>query len=228
MAITHGANLHGSWTTTGATSYNFTTSAEVTSGRVCVVLAEGARGGSVTPARPTVSGLGLTWTFVVENIDTAGTNRYYVGAFVGTGTPSGTTLTIDWSGVSMVGCGAVVADFDGVDTGTLTVQSVAGSGTSGTGATATLPSAPTSGAVWGGVVHEANEAVTPGSGWSEIGEGTGSTPLTGMQAQYQLANDQTCDWTWTTSASHHYVALELAAAAAGGHPHGRLPLVGVG
>ena len=211
MAIAFGADLGGDWATTNSSTTYTLTVTTPTTGRVAFLCVELSRGGAVS--RPTPSGLGLTWTFIAEDLQTGAATNFYIGAWYGLGTPSGTTLTITLNGGGTYsGRGISLAEFSGVDTTTPTVQSVAGNGNS-TGLTLTLGAAPTSGAVWGGVTHEANEATTHGTGWTEIGDGAGNTPSTAFETNYQLANDQSCDWTWTTSALCRGVLVELAATA---------------
>lgn len=214
MAITFGAHLGTQYDNVDRNSYSFTVTG-VTSGRVAVLSTYAIGAVSTTPLRPTPSGLGMTWVFVNEIIDTVGTARQEIACWTGTGTPSGTTLTLDFGGVTHTGCGVSLSDWVDVNTTTPIVQSGTATGTSTTGLV-TLGSAPTSGAVWGSFTHFANEAVVAGASFTLIGSVAGSTPNTGYGSDYQLANDQTVDMTWTTSAEWFGVAVELNPVAAGG------------
>ena len=228
MAIAFGAGLGSPYTNTDLNSYAFTTTTPTT-GRLAVLFVGATGAASTTPTRPTPSGLGFTWTFVAETIDTAGTVRAIVGMWTGVGTGSGTTLTVDFGGITHTGCAYSLAEYTGANTTTPIVQSGVGSGGTGTGLV-TLGAAPTSLAVVGGFHHLTNEAVTAGTSFTLANVSrNGATPSIGFGAEYQLANDQTIDMTWTTTSTKwRGVGAELAVAAAGGHPHGRLPLVGVG
>ncbi len=59
--------------------------------------------------------------------------------------------------------------------------------------------------------------VSPGGGFSEIAEPADSTaPAVHLETEWRSDNDTTVDWSWTGSFNVSGVAIEIAAATAGG------------
>lgn len=85
--------LHGQQSS-NATSYT-TTTLTPTSGRTVYAMIETATSDGSTPAQPTVTGAGLTWSLVATVVYDSGTTaeRRRMSVFAGTGTPSPGTVT---------------------------------------------------------------------------------------------------------------------------------------
>lgn len=100
-----------------------TASVSPTAGRVQFIAVVGNETGS-TPAVPTVTGAGLTWSLVTSQTynDNAGTFTRRVCLFVGSGTPSTGALTITFA-ATQLRCGWAVVEFTNVDTVSPVVQS---------------------------------------------------------------------------------------------------------
>jgi hypothetical protein len=212
MTVALVGTLGGAQKTLSAlTAYPFTVTTPG-SGNV-VLVAVNTRRTSAAAAPSSLSGLGLTWT-KVDGAAEAG-SIMYTSVWVGVGTPSGTTLTVNFAAAPQY-CAIQPSEWSGVDTTTPIVQSLPGTVTSGPGLTLTLTNPPTSGAVYGAVGHRANEGTTPGTSWTELLDDNSSTPASfGFETNYRLANDQDCDWAWATSQNGVGVILELKAGGGG-------------
>lgn len=205
MAAAFRANLSTQRDSTDLSTYNFTVTAPISGDTVFAMV--GGRKASGVADPTSVSGLGLTWTKVVGLSNAAGTLS--VSMWVGTGTPSGaTTFTVNVA--TWVNCDISLLACTNVDTTTPTAQSGSAEGTSTTGLV-TLGSAPTSGFVVGGLGHQTNEAGTAGSGFTGFNT-NGANPNTQLIGEYQAANDQTIDATWTTSSAWVAVGAEVNSA----------------
>ena len=185
-----------------------------------VLSAATASGNTVVPTITTSTGL----NFVQEDTAqwTGSTRRVTVfRAMEASGLGAG-TITIDFGGANtQICCYWIVDELDGVDT----------SGTDGSGAVVqsvirNLGAAATSGSItgmaalgsasnavhsaWG---HGANEATTPKSGWTELGEQFTNAPNQCLETQW-LINDNAPTASWATSAAYGAVACEIKAGAA--------------
>lgn len=169
------------------------------------------------PTQPTISG--YTWINGVQN--DSGTPRRRVDLFRSMGTASG-TRTIDYGGVSQVGCAWSVAEFAGVDT----------SGTNGSGAIVQNATNSSNGAdvtsltitlaAFGDVANATygcfligfiSEAQTVGAGFSQIHSVSGTAPVMQLLTEWRNDNDTTVDESSTTADNRSGVAVEIKAAA---------------
>lgn len=199
------------------------------------LLLVGSQTAAATTNIPTITGAGLTWVQVATSIDSGNMRRATL--FRAMGTPSAGALTIDFAGQSQTRCGWSWSEATGVDT----------SGTNGSGAIVQSATAENNGGSSSGITvnlgafSSANNAtygcirfgtttagtVTPGSGFFEIGEAPSGSFIS-YQSQYNLSNDTTCDWTWTSEATFtEAIAAEIKAASSG-PASGSLSLLGVG
>lgn len=202
--------------TTDASSYVTASVSPTANALICVVYL--ARKATGNPATPTITGNGLTYTEVVTNT-TSPLNFNDVALFRALDpSPTSGAITIDF-GETVTSCIWFVFEITGVDTsGTngsgAVVQSVGrdfagGAGTSGTLTLSALGSA--NNMAVGGFFHFANEATTPGSGFTEIGDINLAENTRGFQTEYAL-NDTTVDASWASSVEWEGVAIEVKAA----------------
>lgn len=199
-------------TTTGASSYVFSPSTPANSPAV-VLLGVASRETSTVADPSSVTGLGLTWTKIVSQHEAG--DVLAASLWLGVGTPSAGNVTINFPAAQTC-CFAHFLELSGAPQSSTIVQSLGGAST-GSPLTITLSSTPTSGFVVGFVAHRANEATTPGSGFTEASDDNTSSPAnTGVELEWQAANDQTVDWTYSTASNATGVAAEVAAAAGGG------------
>lgn len=202
--------------TTDATSYSTASVSPTANALICVLYL--ARKGTGNPATPTITGNGFTYTEVLTN-STSPLNFNDVALFRALGaSPTSGAITINF-GETMTSCIWFVFEITGVDTsGTngsgAIVQSVGrdfagGAGTSGTLTLAAFGSA--NNMAVGGIFHFANEATTPGSGFTEIGDINLAENTRGFQAEYAL-NDITVDASWASNVEWEGIAVEIKAA----------------
>jgi hypothetical protein len=222
MAITAaklGTSLH---TSTDASSYTYA-SATYSNNKLYLLFTNTSIASGTAPTVDTVSGGGITWV----EVGTAGGRAYSgtvrrVQCFRGLVTSGATTgaLTLTLSGTSTQ-MHAVVLEFDGMDT----------SGTNGSGAIvqivtniATATSLTVTLAAFGSsdnrpvgwFCHRANEATANGTGYTELDDGTGTTPSAGSEAEWHATTaDTTPNASWATSSDSGGIGIEVKAAAAG-------------
>jgi collagen type I/II/III/V/XI/XXIV/XXVII alpha len=196
-------------------SYPFTPTATPAAGNVVLVAVAHRKTSGI--ADPTgVSWSGFTMTKVDSQSEAGGVLNVSVWVGVPTGAGASGNVTVSVTANS-TWCGCQISEWSNVDTTTPVAQHLAGAVTSGTALTITLSSTPTNGAVYGFHAHRAATLTTPGSGFTEIDDQSITTPAnTGWESEYQLANDQTVDWTtWTTSSNGAGIALELTGTSTG-------------
>ncbi|HXF73060.1 MAG TPA: hypothetical protein VNO79_10680 [Actinomycetota bacterium] len=165
---------------------------------------------------PTVSGNGITWVQIATIL--ADPHRLTLFGANAAGSTAGQT-TIDFGGVTQLGCIAMFAHADGTDVVNGVAQTFVQAPTgSGTGTSGSITLAGASGAdnrPIAAFVHAANEAVTPRTGWTEFDEFTGVGPPRGADSQVRSdAFETTASASWATSAAWVGIAAELKAAGA--------------
>lgn len=162
---------------------------------------------------PTVAGASQTWVQVDSQTFAGGQGRlttFRCGGLAGSG-----TLTI--TATAATGCQWILDGFTGAITdnngGGAIFQEVGSNGTATT-ATATLgttePSA-TANASYGVWARSgaANEAWTPGTGFTSIVQTGGATPARSFLTEFSATLDTTVDASWTTSATYRAFAFEI-------------------
>ncbi len=200
MAIT-ASNLTNSSTTTDANSYDI---ASITpSANKLILVSVLSRASSGTTNVPTLSGNGLTYVEVVNYVTSENANRVTIFRAMGASPTTG-AITIDFDGQTQIYCHWSVNEFTGIDTsGTngsgAIVQSAGNTNSStNTGLTVTLSAFESSNnAAYGSV--RAGNAVTPGSGFTELSQ---TTVDTRFQTQWKDSQDTTVDWTWSSSPAY--------------------------
>jgi hypothetical protein len=203
---------------TGVDASSFATNSYTpTANRLMIAYVGNTKSG--TPETPTLSGNGLTWDqLVTYQPDTAGTQRRMTIFVAKSGaSPSAGAVTADFGGVSQLGCAVIVDEFNGADlTGTALaaiVQNKTGS-TSGsaTSESITLNNAIGSGnATYGAFMHQADEATNPGTGYTQLGTGTFTSPAESHLTEYRADGNTTVDASWTTSIQKGGIAAEIKA-----------------
>jgi hypothetical protein len=159
---------------------------------------------TATPNQPTVSGAGLTWVVVATKLDSDPSRRVTVFRAL-SASPSSGVLTIDFAGQGQSRCSWSVSEFANVDrTGTngsnAIVQSASNTnqGTTASGITVTLGAfGNANNATYGAVRTGSPLAITPGSGFTELGEFDGSA--TTIETEWKNSNDTSVDWSWASS-----------------------------
>lgn len=214
MAIAYVRDLLHTRDSADGTTYNQTTIGSVTpsSSNLVVLLIAGRRASVMAdPTSVTVCGV----TAIKRTSLSHANDQNNISIWTANGAFSGSTITVVWP-TTEVNCDFMAGEFSGCDnTNHIVSGQVATTQGTATSGTATLPSTPTSGAVWGGFSHQTNETATAGSGWTGLTVANGANPNTSLIGEYQLANDQTCDASWTTSSAYLGAVVELAAASSG-------------
>jgi len=166
----------------------------------------------VNAVKPTVSGLSATFTEVVSA--SGGTNNMMVTLFrsLNLSAKSG-TLSINFSSTSnLSSCGWSVSRYANIEqTGTnganAIVQSATGSGNGVNNLTVTLGAfSNSSNATYGSVTLNGNGTITPGSGFTELGEDNDTRSI---QSQWRNNNDTTVNWTFSSTFVVAGVAAEI-------------------
>lgn len=146
-----------------------------TAGRTAFVWAFNIQTGG-TAVTPTVAGLGLTWVQRSTATLATGSQTMRVTLFTGTGTPSGTTLTVTHTATQLA-AGIAACDISNVNAATPVVASI-GTGVTQAAASITLSPAPTSGLVLQAFLRDLQEGLNPQppAGVSMIDADWGNTP----------------------------------------------------
>lgn len=175
-----------------------------------------------TSATPTLTGNGLTWTLVATTT-TATARELSVFRAMGAA-PTAGSVTIATTGTSPTGCLWTITEFAGADTsGTNGSGGIVGTNivnarpASATSISQAYPSAITAGnqtfAAIGGTLAQ---TVTPGAGWSSLGQINGATPaqnLIGMNGTNGVGLSPVTA-SWATATSTWVIGVEIVAAAA--------------
>lgn len=210
----------------GTTTTNYTTASQSpTSGRIVYMAVQSFQvsGNEANASAPSsLSGNGLTWTKVTEDVDTTVGLAFSVWRALAS-SPSAGAVTINHAGTK-ANCGWASVEVSGADTsGTnaanSVVQSATAKNTSGTTLTTTLAafSSSLNGALsfhrWiGGGATPAT--ATPDTGWTELQDTGGTdTPLSlSIESQWRADNDTTAAVTWSLTGAMQSIALEIKSA----------------
>lgn len=188
---------------------SYTTASVAPSAHKLILLGVGSDAGAGTADQPTVSGGGVTWTLV--NTATTGVRRATIWRALSETTPTPGTITITFAN-SQLNCNWSITEFLNVDeTGTnganAVVQSAPNTGSGVTSLTVTLGAfGSVDNATFGVIQKNGVEAVSPGSGFTELGE---SNVETTIEAEFKSTNDTSVDWTWATNHVVCGVAVEI-------------------
>ena len=186
-----------------------------------------------TPTVTGTNGWSVTWTQEATSpYDlVSGTNRKRVTLFsaVASSAIAG-VLTVDFAGATQNSIGWSLIKVSGNAASGYTVQVKIGEITSvGTALTITLDNAFSNSGNenLSGIGKTDDTATNPGTGFAEISDLTWINPSAALETN-NLANDTSCDWTWTGNAKAGGISVEVAIAVVGGCAGSRLALTGVG
>ncbi|KKN11688.1 hypothetical protein LCGC14_1023950 [marine sediment metagenome] len=199
MAYTF-TNLEHANNTTDLTSYD-TGSISPTNGKLVIVTAVGV---AVNAEFPTLSGLSMTWDEIIREGGSASvTENRTITVFRGIANGNTGALTIDFDTQTQGRCLWSIVEVDGVVFGNngadAIVQAVSdlrnnvGAISSFTLTMAAFASG--SNATFGAAHSSAHTNLTPGSGFTEIGESEVNTQV--LQSQRKTTADTTVDWTFS-------------------------------
>jgi hypothetical protein len=217
-----------------STDANSYTTASITPTANRLQLAAVAAGKSGTVTQPTLTGNGLTWTFVTRvDHDTSGTfASLFLFRAMGA-SPSAGTAAIAFGGVTHLACCWAFDEFSGVDTsGTdgsgAIVQSV-GEAETDLGNTALVTLAAFSSVdngTYGCLANQVAASHTQGSGFTKLGDTSTPTPAIGLMTQWKAGNDTTVDASWvTTGEKSGIIGVELKAAVVAGAAHSQAVVI---
>lgn len=208
-----GTPLHS---TTNTTAYSSSAIAW-TGSRIagCWIIGRGV--GLANPS--SVAGTTLTWVKVASS-ELNNSPEYIVLYLALTGAGSTDTLTATW-GSAIAGCHIMAFEVDGADLTVATadlaaVQGVTTNGTGTSGSITLAAAGATDNRPMSAWDHLATEATTFRTDWTELDDGSFSSPVSG--AEYQWRSDTfetTATASWTTSSQYIGSAIELKAAAGG-------------
>lgn len=170
-----------------------------------------SRASSGTTNIPTLTGNGLTYVQVATKITSDNTNRITIFRAMGSA-PTAGAITIDFAIQTQLYCHWDVTHVTPVDTsgtngsGAVLQSATASDETTNTTLLITLAAfASANNAAYGS--FRAGNTVTPGSGFTELGETSGETI---MQSEYKI-NDNTVDASWASTSSFAIgIALEVS------------------
>ena len=166
---------------------------------------------------PSLSGNGMTWV-EITNVLWSATNRRLTMLRAMGASPSAGAVTITFNN-TQTDCHWSIFEFAGVDTsGTngsgAVVQSATNTDNPITSLTVTLAAfgSATNGAA-SGFVHNAAEASTPDTDWTEIHDLNGTA--VGLETQWRATSDTTAAASWATSSRGAGIAIEIKEEVAG-------------
>lgn len=197
---------------TDATSYTIA-STTFTSGNYYLLGTINAKAG--TPNTPTISGATSgTWTSVASpTFNTIATplRRLSVRSYYATSTFS-EAVTIDFGGVTQLGCAWVLLEVTGVLQSAPLTQTLTNRTDSSTSESKAMSTFATGGIGIGFVGVSNQRTFTAANGYTMLGSvQQGTTPVQSIQALYKLSQGDP-GVTWTTATDSGIVALELAVA----------------
>lgn len=172
-----------------------------------------------TAVAPTLSGNGLTWTFVRQGIG-ANPDGLAIYVALSTAAPSTGALTIDFAGVSQTYCIAQVIEIDGADiSGTALAAIIQNDGTSPAAQASpfsrSFASVPqVSSRVMAGYYLTLNTAMTPRANWTELFDaGNAAAPARELEIQWRSdVSEQTYSVSgWAGSVQFRAGAIEIKA-----------------
>lgn len=209
--------LTSSSSTTNATSYA-SASISPTANRLIIASVSVFNSGAAA-STPTLSGAGMTWT-QVATVASGATSQRRVTVFRAlSASPGSGAVTIDLGGVTHESAAWSFVEFSNVDTsGTNGSGAVVQSDTDTSGTTNVTTHAALSLAAFENFANmcycvtmlQANNAVTPGTGFTEISDAGQATDTIRQQDEYKLA-DTTPDPSWTSTVAAG-IAIEIMAA----------------
>ena len=204
-------------TTNRAAGNNYATASITPTANRLVLVGVVLSHASEVPNTPTLSGNGLTW--VLEDSQaffTVGTPLKKLFVFRAMGaSPTAGAISISWATQTMTGAAWTVFELAGVDTtgangaGAI-LESVPGASDSADPFSITLT---VSGAATVGVfATNQTSNITPGTGFTELGEANHSAPTTAIFSEFQAAADLTVDVDFTAAIACAGVAIAVKAA----------------
>lgn len=224
----------GAYSGTDATSY--ATASGTPAANKLQLLAVHSSQDTTDPASPTCTQASLTFALIDTHLWRSGqASNYRVSLYRAlTASPAAGAVTIDFGGTTQTSCAWSWAEVDeDVDLGGSNgsgaiVQSQIAS--TGVGGTALALSAPLNAftdplrnlvyACWGHRIS--NGSVTPKTGWSELHDFSGSTPLGGLETQWNTGEDLTPGGTLSAAALWGGVGIEIRLAAIPAAPNLRV------
>ena len=192
-----------------AVQSNFTTaSVTIPAGELCLL----AVNSDVNAVVPTASGLNMT--FVQHSTSSGGTNNQRITLFRALSLSDQTgVITINFSSTTnLSGCGWSVlscasCDQSGTDGANAIVQAATNSANGTNNLTVTLAAfADANNATFACVTLNGNGTITPGSGFTELGE---SNNTRSIESMWKNTNDTTSDWTFSSTFVSAGIAIEL-------------------
>ena len=186
-----------------------------------------------TPTVTGTNGWSVTWTqeATIPYDVVSGTNRKRNTLFsaVASSAVAG-VLTVDFAGATQNSLAWALIQVTGNAASSYTVQVKTGSLTTvGTALTVTLDNAFSNSGNenLSGIGKTDDTATTPGTGFAELSDLTWANPAGALETN-NLANDTSCDWTWTGNAKAGGISVEVAVLAGGPACPRTLALLGGG
>lgn len=208
------ASLTSGGSSTNASSYD--TASITPSANKLIIVAVGSNDGEDPPQVPTISGNGLTYVQIDNQI--YDTNRKVVTLFRSMGSsPTTGAITIDFSADTQAGCTWSVMEFGDVNTGGTNgsgavVQSAKNSVSATTSITVTLAAfGNTANGAMAGFSIDNDVAITPDTGWTEVHEvlNTDGADSNALETQWRSDNDTTAVASWTGNLQAAGIAIEI-------------------
>lgn len=213
MAVTANTLLAATYNGTDGTSFT-TASVSPTPGRL-LLLAVGSYQTAGNPASPSsISGAGITWVSVGTALNGITRITLYRGMSI---QPSSGALTISFA-ATHAAAAWTLTEFGNVDqTGTngsgAVKQFATNTISSQPGITVTLAAFTNTGsfvnATYGAVACNPIRVLTEGSGFTQLGEVSGSSPNATLGTEWKTTNDTTVDWSTGSDAAWCAIAVEI-------------------
>jgi len=227
-------NLVENFSNTDATSYA-TASVNVTAGDLILVAVTNSKGS--TPDTPSISGVGTTFALVhatngIVVYDAAGTQRKLTLLYgIVPSTTSG-AITIGFGANTQTGCAWSVGKATGHDASGTIVQSAKNNADGTTPLTVTLAAfASADNATYGAFAISGSNTPSVGTGFTELGRATSTTPEMVIFTEWKATNDTSVDFSiGGTVPETGGIAIEIKAAVATSTNTriGTLVMVGIG
>ena len=212
--------------TTDGTSF-VTSSITPAANKLILLFVAGTNNGS--PATPTASGNGLTYTQVAtttwDNARASLTLFEAIGA-----SPSSGAITISFGAQSQNSCAWDVIEVGGnINTTDPVAQSATNTANGVNNLTVTLGAFSGSDNITlGAFVISGGTGWTPGTGFTELSDHNVSVDAIGMCTEYQMANDTSVNATHVETNNIGGIAVEVAAPPTAGKAGSQMSLLGVG
>lgn len=165
-----------------------------------------------------ISGCGLTWSQEVSNLADWGGGNFREFVWKGIGTASSGTITIVFGGADPGYVTYQILNVTGHNTSGMFVQAPAPATGSSTTPSKTLSAFSDAGNAslgWTVVASGSDNTVSPGSGFTELGEIRRASFTCDMAVEWRADNDTTVDATLSGSRTWYQYGFEIAVAAAG-------------